>query len=129
MFDTGQSSRGKGHRLGDGSADNNEPMDVGGDKDEDEEDMDQDGDDMNVLTLPLRGLGNPPPGRPHPLARGANRGEAGVFISFFFYYFSIVVMVKSHKLGLRGGYLCLVLEVVSTNHHHRPVWAHSCTVQ
>ena len=87
MFDTGQSSRGKGHRLGDGSADNNEPMDVGGDKDEDEEDMDQDGDDMNVLTLPLRGLGNPPPGRPHPLARGANRGEAGVFISFFFTIF------------------------------------------
>ncbi len=28
------------------------------------------------------------------------------------------------KLGLRGGYFCL--EVVSTNHHHRPVWAHPC---
>ena len=91
MFNTTQSSKGKGHRLGDGSANTNEPMDmdVGGDKDEDdEEDMDQDDDDdddakdnnMNVNMFPLRGFGQPRPGKPHPLARGANRGEGGVCV-------------------------------------------------
>ncbi len=67
-------------------------MDVGGDKDEeDEEDMDQDDDDdydandnnMNVNMFPLRGFGQPPPGRPHPLARGANRGEGGVCVHLY----------------------------------------------
>ncbi|XP_064401997.1 uncharacterized protein LOC135347837 isoform X2 [Halichondria panicea] len=91
MFNTTQSSKGKGHRLGDGSANTNEPMDmdVGGDKDEDdEEDMDQDDDDdddakdnnMNVNMFPLRGFGQPRPGKPHPLARGANRVVPGRFM-------------------------------------------------
>ena len=30
----------------------------------------------------------------------------------------------SKLVSLRGGYCCL--EVVSTSHHHRPVWAHHC---
>ena len=33
------------------------------------------------------------------------------------FYFYVV-----NYIGLRGGYFCL--EVVSTNHHHRPVWTH-----
>lgn len=111
MFNTSQSSKGKGHRLGDGSANTNEPMDmdVGGDKDEeDEEDMDQDDDDdddandnnMNVNMFPLRGFGQPRPGRPHPLARGANRGEGGVCMYLYQCMYRLCAMVaifSSHK--------------------------------
>ncbi len=44
----------------------------------------------------------------------------------------VVAVFQSHKfaffihdcgkLDLRGGYFCI--EVVSTNHHHRPMWTH-----
>ncbi len=40
-------------------------------------------------------------------------------------YFSIKFASLMYS-KLRDGYLCL--EVVSTNHHHRPVWTHPCLV-
>lgn len=80
MFGSGQSSKGKGYRLGDGTGSvEEEPMDVGGDKEESEE---EDMSDDEILPRPLHGLRHPPPGRPHPLARAADRGITTLCVQF-----------------------------------------------
>ena len=83
-----QRLEGRGYRLGDGTAKDDELMDTGGDEEEEEE-MDEDDDDdvvpvnnnfgrprPHLPPLPnIPGLQGPPPlGRPHPLARRAHRG-------------------------------------------------------
>ncbi len=93
MFGTGQSSRGKGHRLGDGSVEE-EPMDIGGDKELEDDDMSyDDDDDSEVLPGPLRGLGLPPPGRPHPLARPAGRGTLPWLQLYLLVIYSVCISI------------------------------------
>lgn len=77
MFGRGQGSKGRGYRLGDGTGNVDvhvEPIPMERDRDESSDDDMSVEDD--VLQHGMRGLGlPPPPGRPHPLARAADRGK------------------------------------------------------